>query len=552
MTDKKDDYYQPWLRDPTPPAPPRAPGPGGGHHAGADQGFGAGFDGGSEGGLAKPKDSPPVGMDLSRYPARDERPREPLVKAEQVKAGATRVAQALRDGAEAFADWTIRVGERADIPARVEAMEIPRRSRIAAERSAMMAGAAARAMASGAARASRTAADAGGRAWQKMALGDRVTRLSNEAGRGLGHAADKTRAGLEQAARDARDGLGEAATRLRPAPREEAPPPPSGLEQLLAREAAEAREAEIASAPDLPLFASEPPATISAAAPQHPSAEGAVPPTAGATSKPAGGKGGSAKAMTAQRLPRIEGARMDSVSPRMWMWGGGALLALALVFWLGGRLGGGLSKSEVETVVADYIKANPEIIPAALEAQRDREMARAIDSIRPALEKPYAGAWAGNADGDVTLVVFTDYACGFCRASVPDVDRLIREDKRLKVVFRELPIIAPQSRDAALMALAAARQGKYDAFHHAMFQAGSLDKSAIAAAAERAGVVTDGTADATANEAIFQRELDSNLAIATQLQLNATPTWVIGNQLLQGQVGYDTLRQAVAKARAKS
>src|SRR3546814_16329163 len=92
-----------------------------------------------------------------------------------------------------------------------------------------------------------------------------------------------------------------------------------------------------------------------------------------------------------------------------------------------------MSKSEVETVVAAYIKANPQIIPEALEAQRDREIAKAIDAIRPALEKPYAGAWAGNADGDVTLVVFPDYACGFCRASVPDIDRLLREDKRRKV-----------------------------------------------------------------------------------------------------------------------
>src|SRR3546814_19053663 len=74
------------------------------------------------------------------------------------------------------------------------------------------------------------------------------------------------------------------------------------------------------------------------------------------------------------------------------------------------------------------------------------------------------------------------------------------------------------------MALAAARQGKYDAFHHAMFSADSLGPAAIAAAAAKAGVVTDGSADATANEALFQRELDNNLAIASQLQLNATPT----------------------------
>ncbi|MFZ5727548.1 MAG: thioredoxin domain-containing protein, partial [Pseudomonadota bacterium] len=74
---------------------------------------------------------------------------------------------------------------------------------------------------------------------------------------------------------------------------------------------------------------------------------------------------------------------------------------------------------------------------------------------------------------------------------------------------------------------------------------------AIASAAARAGVVTDGSADATANEALFQREIDSNLALATQLQLNATPTWIVGDQLFQGQVGYDALRRAIAKARSK-
>src|SRR3546814_9590770 len=95
------------------------------------------------------------------------------------------------------------------------------------------------------------------------------------------------------------------------------------------------------------------------------------------------------------------------------------------------------------------------------------------------------------------------------------------------------------------MALAAARQGRYDAFHHAMFAASSLAPAGIAAAAAKAGVVTDGSADATANEALFQRELDNNLAIASQLQLNATPTWVVGDRLLQGQVGYDTLRQVI-------
>lgn len=525
MTDRKDDYYQPWLRDPA-PTPGAAPRP--------------------DEGLAKPKEEPPVGIDLSRYPA-DAPPTTRQPRSGQVKDGASRAWSALRRSAGAFADWTIRAGERADIPARVEAMEIPRRTRKMAAASAAALSRGARAVGRGSAKAGRAAAGASGQAWEKMALGDKVARLSSEAGRGIGEVADKAKAGIGQAAKAGKDGLGEAATKLRPTPGAPPPPPPSGLEQLLAREEAEARASKPA-APDLPLFADTPPPAESA--PAFAAVEDDrtphVPPAPKAATPP------RAKAMAAPPPQRIERGMMDDRKARLWLAGIGALAMIGVAFWLGGRFGGGMSRSEVETVVADYIKANPQIIPEALEAQRDREMAKAIDAIRPALEKPYAGAWAGNADGDVTLVVFTDYACGFCRASVPDVDRLIREDKRLKVVFRELPIIAPQSRDAALMALAAARQGRYDAFHHAMFAASSLSPAAISAAAAKAGVVTDGSADATANEALFQRELDNNLAIASQLQLNATPTWVVGDQLLQGQVGYDTLKRAVARARSKA
>lgn len=544
MTDRKDDYYQPWLRDPAPPAaaapaePPRAA-----------------PDAGADGGLAKPREVPPVGLDVSRYPAEERKPKAPAVDTERLKAGASGLWKAVRDGSSAFAEWTIRVGERADIPARVEAMEIPRRSREIAGRAADATARAAKAAGRGTARGSAAAAAASAKAWDKMALGDKVGKLSSGAQRGLGEVAGKAGDALGQAAKAGKESLGEAATKLRPAPREEAAPPPSGLEQLLAREEAEAAASAAAAkpaAPDLPLFAGEPGIEL---APAKPAA--AKPAKAASAAPPPSISAPAADDRTPHRAPPGRGNGGGgsgggfALPAPGWALALGAVLLLGATFWLGGRFGGGMSKSEVETIVADYIKANPQIIPEALSAQRDREMAKAIDAIRPALEKPYAGAWAGNADGDVTLTVFTDYACGFCRASLPDIDRLIRSDRRVKVVFRELPIISPQSRDAAIMALAAARQGKYDAFHHAMFRASSLDAGAIAAAAEKAGVVTDGSADATANEALFQRELDSNLAIASQLQLNATPTWVIGDQLLQGQIGYEGLREAVAKARAK-
>ena len=532
MTDKKDDYYQPWLRDPAPTPSATVPA----------------RDLPGEERLAKPKDEPPVGIDLARYKTA-EKLQAPLVKPEVLKAGAANLWDRIRDGAEAFADWTIDVGARADIPARVEAMEIPRRSRELAAKGGALTARAARAVGRGSAKASRAAAKASGEAWEKMALGEKVSKLSSDAGRGLGEIAGKTRDGIGNAAKaggeSLRESIGEAATKLRPAAREDLAPPASGLEQLLAREEAEARTAEPAATPDLPLFAGEPveAAPARTAKPARAKAASATPPPS--VSGPA-----DDDRMPHRVTPAPRAAATPNLPAPLWAIALGAVLLLGATFWLGGRFGGGMSKGEVETIVADYIRAHPEIIPEAFEAQRNKEMAKAVDAVRPALEKPYAGAWAGNADGDVTLVVFTDYACGFCRASVPDVDRLIREDKRLKVVFRELPIISPQSRDAAIMALAAARQGKYDAFHHAMFAASSLDPSTIAAAAAKAGVVTDGSADATANEALFQREIDSNLALATQLQLNATPTWIVGDQLFQGQVGYDSLKQAIAKARS--
>jgi predicted DsbA family dithiol-disulfide isomerase len=550
VTDKKDDYYQPWLRDPVPASAPAD-----------DDARPAPAPTAPEEGLAKPPAAPPIGLDVSRYPAEERVPARPIVDSERLKAGASSAWRAIRDGSSAFADWTIRVGDKADVPAHVEAMEIPRRSRELAGKTADATARAAKALGRGTVRGGAAAGAASARAWEKMALGKKVGKLSSDAQRGLGDVAGKVagKAGeaLGQAAKAGKESLGEAATKLRPAPRTEAEPPASGLEQLLAREAQEEAAAVAvtkAAAPDLPLFASEPGIELAAPKPapaKTTKAAAATPPPSVSAPAPDDRQPHRPAAPPRASSGGVSGSGGFALPAPMWMVALGALLLLGTSFWLGGRFGGGLSKSEVETIVADYIAENPEMIPAAFDAQRGREMAKAIGAIRPALEKPYAGAWAGNADGDVTLTVFTDYACGYCRASLPDLDRLIRSDRRVKVVFRELPIISAQSRAAAIMALAAARQGKYDAFHHAMFASPSLDAAGIAAAAEKAGVVTDGTADATANEALLQREIDSNLAIASQLQLNATPTWVIGDQLLQGQIGYDGLRVAVAKARAK-
>ena len=203
-------------------------------------------------------------------------------------------------------------------------------------------------------------------------------------------------------------------------------------------------------------------------------------------------------------------------------------------------------RARIERIVHDYILSHPEILPEAMEKLRDNQSKAAIDTDRAAIETPFAGAWEGAKDADVTLVEFTDYACGYCRKSVPDLDRLLANDRKLRIVWREIPILSPESQVAAQAALAAAEHGSYRQIHHALFDGGQLSQAKIDAAAKAAGVPGAG-----AGEAKVSAELANNLAIAQRLGVQATPTFIVGDQMLAGAIGYDALKQAVDQARAR-
>jgi protein-disulfide isomerase len=190
-----------------------------------------------------------------------------------------------------------------------------------------------------------------------------------------------------------------------------------------------------------------------------------------------------------------------------------------------------------------YLLEHPEVLPEAMDRLRARETAEAVNQHRAALETPFHGAWAGAADGDVVLVEFFDYACSFCRASNPDIERLMREDPRLKVVWREYPVLGPSSEQAAIASLAAARSGRFRSFHDNLFAAGRPTEASIAAAREAVGV-----APATLTTE-FRTELERNFEIGRAIGASGTPTFVIGDQVLQGAVGYETLKEAIEDAR---
>ncbi|MEO7248333.1 MAG: DsbA family protein [Novosphingobium sp.] len=235
-------------------------------------------------------------------------------------------------------------------------------------------------------------------------------------------------------------------------------------------------------------------------------------------------------------------------------WTSLGLAALCLVagaaggWWWQSRHVGGANRAAIESVVHDYLLEHPEVLPAAMEALQKKEDVKRLSGIRIDVEKAWPGEVLGNPQGKVTLVEFTDFACTYCRRSVADVEALIAANPDLKVVLRQLPIIAPTSADAARMGLAAAEQGKYAAFHKAMFAAGRPDKASIEAAARSVGIDLARAQRVIADPRI-EDELSRNIDLARQLGFTGTPAWVTGDTVISGAVGEKRLATAIAEAR---
>ena len=200
-----------------------------------------------------------------------------------------------------------------------------------------------------------------------------------------------------------------------------------------------------------------------------------------------------------------------------------------------------------DRMVRDALVANPEMLVEAGNALRDRQFAQSLSPIRAAVERPFHSSWKGAEKPDVTLTYFYDYACGYCRQSNPDIERLLMEDKGLRVVYRELPILGPESVAAARVSLSASKAGKFAAYHDALYAAGRPSQETITLAAKAAGVPAVPTDDA-AQEA----ELKANMSFASQLGATGTPLFIVGDRVINAAVGYDALKEAVKAARAKS
>jgi protein-disulfide isomerase len=197
-----------------------------------------------------------------------------------------------------------------------------------------------------------------------------------------------------------------------------------------------------------------------------------------------------------------------------------------------------------QKMVREALLSNPEMIIEASDALRDKQYAQTLAPIRASLETPFHSSWKGAAKPDVTLTYFFDYACGYCRQSNPDIERLIAEDKGLRVIYRELPILGPDSVAAARVSLAASKAGKFVQYHDALYAAGRPGPDTVAIAARAAGVAPQ-PADDPAQEA----ELRANMGLANQLGATGTPLFVVGDRVINSAVGYEGLKEAIKAAR---
>ena len=216
-------------------------------------------------------------------------------------------------------------------------------------------------------------------------------------------------------------------------------------------------------------------------------------------------------------------------------------------------------RAAIETIVRDYLIANPEVMLEVQTALKDKQelaqRAAQIDVIKTSAAQIFSAAEdgvIGNPQGTTTIVEFFDYNCGFCKRAVADMDALVAADPDLRVVMKEFPILGPDSTQAHIVSGAFRRlmPEKWPQFHAKLIRASGRagEASAIAVA------LSLGADEAALREAMkspeIARSIEQTYGLAEQLEITGTPSYVVGNEVVFGALGQEVLSEKVAMARA--
>lgn len=213
-------------------------------------------------------------------------------------------------------------------------------------------------------------------------------------------------------------------------------------------------------------------------------------------------------------------------------------------------------KQAVEAVIHDYFLKNPEFMVEVLRAaeakiKQDKaaDARQAIATYRQELLADANSPVGGNPEGDVTIVEFFDYRCPYCKQVAPALEALVKEDPKIRVVYKEFPVLGAESVYASRMALAAVKQDKYFAFHNALMSTkGQITEKVILQVAATAGIDL-AKAKADMNAAAIKNIIQHNYTLAEALDINGTPAFIIGDVLVPGATDMEGLKKLVADAR---
>jgi protein-disulfide isomerase len=190
---------------------------------------------------------------------------------------------------------------------------------------------------------------------------------------------------------------------------------------------------------------------------------------------------------------------------------------------------------DIQNIVREYLVKNPEVIKESIEQLHRREEEKAAESRKGELGKLYSSASPySTGAGDVTMVEFFDYNCGFCKRAFTELLKLVESDKKLRVVFIEFPILSEESRLASKAAIAAAKQDKYFDFHRALLTGpGHVNEEKIFSAASSVGLNVDQLKkDMNAPE--VDAIIEANLQLGTTMGVQGTPAFFVGDQIVPG------------------
>ena len=217
-------------------------------------------------------------------------------------------------------------------------------------------------------------------------------------------------------------------------------------------------------------------------------------------------------------------------------------------------------RSDIETIVRNYLIAHPEVLEEAMNELSKRQAAAETkkheESIAENADKIFnspRGVALGNRDGDVTFVEFFDYNCGYCKRAMADMLDLLKNDPKLKVVLKEFPVLSQGSVEAAQVAVAVRMQDptgkKYLDFHQKLLGGrGAADKARALAVAKEVGLDMDRLTKDMASPEV-KATIEENFKLAEAMGMNGTPSYVIGKQIVVGAVGLEGLKEKIGIAR---